>query len=122
MKIPRIYADEMGHSYFDDTELKQTGDPRRRIQAATQDVEYWQIRQIKPGHVIDFKRAEAPQFVSVLAGNMALTVSNGETRFFSRGDMFVLQDVKGQGHLTKIVGHDTCTTLILTLKGNGDFK
>lgn len=122
MKIPRIYVDQYGHSYFDETELKQSGDARRRIQAAAQDVDYWQVRQIKPGHFIDFKPNAVPQFIAVLTGRMSLTVSNGETRYFSRGDMLLLQDVTGQGHATRTLGHEPVTTLVITLPGKGDFK
>jgi quercetin dioxygenase-like cupin family protein len=122
MKIPRIYVDEYGHSYFDEAELVQTGDPKRRVQAKNQDVEYWQMREIKPGHFIGFKPNEVPQFVAVLSGRMCLTVSNGETRHFARGDMLMLQDVTGQGHSLRTLGHEPCRTLVITLPGKGDFK
>jgi uncharacterized cupin superfamily protein len=121
MKIPNIHVDEHGHSYFGEAELKQTGDPARRVQAANQPVLYWQIREIKPGHFIDFRRNEAPQFVAVLSGQLVLTVSNGDTRYFTRGDMVLLQDTKGQGHITRTQGHDPCRMLVITLPGNGDF-
>lgn len=122
MKIPNIYVDEHGHSYFGDAEWAQQGDPTRRVQAANQPLLYWQIREIKPGHFIDFKRNLAPQFVAVLSGTMALTVSNGETRYFSRGDMVLLQDMTGQGHSTRTQGHEPCRTLVITLPGKGDLK
>jgi len=122
MKIPNVYVDEHGHSYFGVAELAQRGDPTRRVQAANQPLRHWQIRDIKPGHFIDFKPNPAPQFVSVLSGNMALTVSNGETRYFSRGDMVLLQDISGQGHTTRTLGHDPCRTLVITLTDDGKFK
>lgn len=122
MKIPRIYVDDYGHSYFGEAELPQSGDPKRRIQAANQELLYWQIREIKPGHFIDFKPNVMPQFIAVLNGQMALTVSNGETRYFTRGDMLLLQDMTGQGHTTRTEGHEPCRTLVITLPGNGDFK
>ena len=122
MKIPKIYVDEHGHSYFGQAELVQHGDPQRRVQAANQDVRYWQMRQIKPGHFIDFRPNIVPQFVAVLSGKLALTVSNGETRHFTRGDMVLLQDMTGQGHVTRTLGHEPCTTLVITLQGEGEFK
>jgi len=122
MKIPRIYADEYGHSYFDEAELVQTGDPKRRIQAVSQPVEYWQMRQMQPGYFVDFKANEKPQFIAMTSGRMVLTVSNGEQRYFARGDMLLLQDVAGQGHSMRIVGHEPCTMLVVTLPGEGNFK
>lgn len=122
MKIPNIYVDEYGHSYFGDAELPQRGDPNRRVQASNQPLLYWQIREIKSGHFIDFKPNSVPQFVAVLSGTMALTVSNGETRYFSRGDMVLLQDMTGQGHTTRTQGHEPCRTLVITLPGKGDLQ
>ncbi len=121
MKIPNIYVDEHGHSYFGEAELKQTGDPARRVQASNQPISYWQIREIKPGHFIDFKPNAEPQFVAVLSGVIALTVSNGDTRYFSRGDMVLLQDVTGQGHTTRTQGHEPCRMLVITMPGDGSF-
>jgi quercetin dioxygenase-like cupin family protein len=122
MKIPNIYVDEYGHSYFGDAEFPQRGDAGRRVQAANQPVLYWQIREIKSGHFIDFKVNPAPQFVAVLSGTMVLTVSNGESRYFTRGEMVLLQDVTGQGHTTRTQGHEPCRTLVITLPGKGDLQ
>lgn len=122
MKIPNIYVDEHGHSYFGAVDLIQRGDPTRRVQAANQPLRYWQVREIKSGHFIDFKPNVVPQFVAVLSGTMALSVSNGETRHFSRGDMVLLQDLTGQGHTLRTQGHEPCRTLVITLTDAGDFK
>ena len=121
MKIPNIWVDEHGHSYFGEQELPLAG-PTRRVQAKNQGVEYWQMGAMSPGHVIDFRPAAAAQYVAMMSGRLAITVSNGETRYFSRGDMFLLQDVKGQGHATRILGHEPATFLSITLPGKGEFK
>ena len=121
MRIPNIYTDENGHSYFGDAELAQSG-PGRRVQARNQDVLYWQMGLIKPGHFIDFRPSETAQFVAVMSGLMSMTVSNGEVRHFSRGDLVMLQDMTGQGHATRILGHEPCTFLRIAMPGKGDFK
>jgi uncharacterized cupin superfamily protein len=122
MIIPNIHVDDHGHSYYGESDLAQTGDPTRRISAKSQDVQYWQMRRIEPGFYSDFKSNEVAQFVAVQSGQVALTVSNGETRHFSRGDMFMLKDRQGQGHTTRTVGHEPCVMLVITLPGDGDFK
>ncbi len=121
MKITNIYVDDHGHSYFGVVDLPQTGN-ERRISAKPQDVKYWQMSRTQPGHYVDFQRVPDPRFVSVLSGRMELTVSNGEKRYFSRGDMFMLQDVTGQGHCTRTIGYEPCETLIIAMPGNGEFK
>ena len=122
MKIPTIFVDEHGHSYFDESDLVQTGDPERRISAKNQDVLFWQMRQIEPGYVNDFRTTEAAQFVAVKSGQVSLTVSSGETRHFARGDMFLLKDQKGQGHITRAEGFESCIMLVISLPGSGDFN
>ena len=121
VEITNIYVDDHGHSYFAVMELPQSGNDRR-ISAKPQDVEYWQMSQMLPGHYVDFARVPEPRFISVLTGRMELTVSNGEKRYFSRGDMFRLGDTTGQGHCTRVVGFEPCTTLIIALPGKGEFK
>lgn len=122
MLIPTIYVDHQGHSYFGESDLVQTGDPERRIQAKNQDVRYWQMRRLEEGYYNDFRTVEAAQFVAVMSGQVALTVSSGETRHFARGDMFLLKDQSGQGHGTRTVGFRPCEMLVITLPGTGDFK
>ena len=121
MKITNIYLDDHGHSYFGEAELAQTGNARR-ISAKRQDVEYWQMSKTLPGHYVDFKPVPEPRFIAVLSGRMELTVSNGEKRYFSRGDMFLLQDTSGQGHCTRVLGFEPCRTLIIALPEPGEFR
>ncbi len=121
MKITSIYVDEHGHSYFGEADLPQTGNDRR-ISAKPQDVEYWRMSRTQPGHFKDFTRSPDPTFVAVLSGRTELTVSNGERRFFSRGDMFMLLDTTGQGHCTRTVGYEPCETLLIAMPGDGAFR
>ncbi|MEE8307852.1 MAG: cupin domain-containing protein [Gammaproteobacteria bacterium] len=121
MKITNIHVDDHGHSYFGEVDLPQSGN-ERRISAKPQEVKYWQMSRTLPGHYVDFTQVADPMFVSVLSGRMELTVSNGEKRYFSRGDMFMLQDTAGQGHCTRTLGYEACETLLIAMPGNGEFK
>lgn len=122
MKITTIAVDAQGHSFFTETELAQTGNPLRRAQAKNQDVSSWQMALAQPGHVQDFTRAPEPQMVGIMSGSMMLTVSNGESRAFARGDMVLLKDTTGQGHRMRVGGHDACGFLLINLPGDGAFK
>ncbi len=121
MKFISIYVDENGHSYFGEVDLPQTGN-ERRVSAKSQDVEYWRVSKTLPGHYVDFKTVDDPQIISVMSGSMELTVSNGEKRYLSRGDMIVLKDTSGQGHCTRTVGHEPCQSLIIGMPADGEFK
>lgn len=121
MKIPNVYVDAMGRSCFGEVELVLSGNSRR-IQAKNQDVLYWQMAMMQPGHFIDFKSSEAPQFVSIMSGRIAITAGSGEVRHFSRGDLVMMQDLMGDGHATRVLGHEPCQMLKITMPNNGDFK
>jgi len=121
MKITNIHVDAHGHSYFGTSELPQTGS-ERRISAKPQDVDFWQMSKTLPGHYVDFSPVPEVRFVAILSGRQELTVSNGEKRYFSRGDMYLLQDTRGQGHCTRVLGLEPCAALIIAMPGNGEFK
>ena len=116
MIIPNIYVDDRGHSYFGQLELPLSGPPRR-IQLKNQDVRYWQMAQHSPGHFVDFAPVQDMTYLCVMSGQLDITVSNGDTRHFARGEMVFLQDLKGQGHITRVSSIDPCVTLAIAMPG-----
>jgi len=51
-----------------------------------------------------FHPAPRSQWVVVLRGSLEISVSNGSTRRFTAGDLFLIEDTSGQGHATTGVG------------------
>ena len=126
MFIPHIINDPTGHSVLDELELKMlapgglpVGDAAmQRINLAQQQVSYWQIGHALPGHFIDFTPVQGPTFMAVFAGQMNITASNGEERQLVRGDMMMFEDVGGQGHMTRFLGQDACTYMMVGMPGS----
>lgn len=121
MKFVCVDVDEHGHSFFRETDLPQSGIPRR-ISSKNQKVLWWKMSLSQPGHEVDFHVAPALMFVAVFSGQMNLTVSNGETRHFVRGDMLTLFDTRGQGHILRVVGLEPCHALWVALPDRGEFS
>ena len=46
------------------------------------------------------------QIFCVMRGVVEVTVSDGEMRAFSPGDLILLDDAAGRGHSTRVVGSD----------------
>jgi quercetin dioxygenase-like cupin family protein len=44
------------------------------------------------------------QLIVCLAGQFEMTVGDGRSRRFGPGEMILLEDTHGQGHVTKVVG------------------
>jgi hypothetical protein len=121
MIIPSIYADDHGHSLFGQVDLQLAGTPRRQS-ARNQDILYWQMAMHQPGHHVDFAPASAATMLCVMSGQLDLTTSNGDIRHFARGEMVFLQDIKGQGHITRVTSIDPCVTLMIAMPGAGTLK
>jgi uncharacterized cupin superfamily protein len=121
MKFVNIDVDEHGHSFFRDVDLPQTG-TAQRISSKNQKVLYWQMSVSQPGHFVDFRTVPDLRVVAVFSGQMAITVSNGETRHFTRGDMLTMWDTRGQGHITRFVGLEPCHVLHVAVPDKGEFR
>ena len=120
MKFVNIDVDEQGHSFFKEVDLPQYGTPRR-ISSKNQNVLWWKMGLAQPGHVADFATVPELTFMAVFSGQINLTVSNGETRHFVRGDMLTLWDTRGQGHRIEVVGEEPCHFLMVALPDKGEF-
>ena len=121
MKFVNIDVDEHGHSFFREVDLPQYGSAQR-LSSRNQKVLWWKMTLSQPGHAVDFTRAPALMFVAVFSGQMNITVSNGETRRFARGDMLTMWDTTGQGHVTTFSGIEPCHALHVALPDKGEFR
>jgi quercetin dioxygenase-like cupin family protein len=48
--------------------------------------------------------ADKKQLFSILAGQIEITVGDGEKRVFGQGDVLLIEDIAGKGHQGRIVG------------------
>jgi len=65
----------------------------------------WELAR---GFAPDWHPAPRRQFVVLLTGAAQITVSDGETRSFRRGSVFLVEDTVGTGHQTRALGSDEC--------------
>jgi uncharacterized cupin superfamily protein len=56
------------------------------------------------------------QFFVVLAGSTGLRASDGETRYFHAGDVFLAEDTTGNGHTSWNDGNDTLFGVVVPLR------
>ncbi len=52
----------------------------------------------------DFHPTPHRQFCMICAGQVELQTTDGETRRFSPGDLLLLDDLSGRGHISRVVG------------------
>ena len=94
MKVTRIYTGADGHSHFEDIEVEigklQTG-------------EGIVFRHAPPGDVQDWHPAPRRQYIINLDAGVDITASDGEKRRIGAGEIVLVEDTWGKGHLSKAV-------------------
>lgn len=58
------------------------------------------------GDVAELNDTPARDYWVVLAGEMEITTTDGETRQFPSGSILLVEDTTGEGHTTTVVGDD----------------
>jgi quercetin dioxygenase-like cupin family protein len=112
LRLASVNVDNQGESYFGYVEAADPpGTPKER----NFPIAYWQVWQTKPGYYADFRTVDAPKALAVMSGRLEVTVSTGETRYFSAGDTFFLQDVRGKGHAIRTIGKLATSVMLITL-------
>lgn len=122
MQYTRLYADEAGESHFEDVEVE------------FQEVDYAppappmglseMVKATQTGFLLaslDWKGetwhpVSVRQFMVVVAGRFAATVSDGNRREFGIGEVLLLDDTHGKGHSTEVLGDEDGVVAVIHLE------
>ncbi|MGR6974909.1 hypothetical protein ACU639_35810 [Streptomyces cynarae] len=119
--VLRVFTDEAGESRFE--EIRLPGD-RRRSEVSTS-VAWLSERIAVRGLVWRLVEEEAPptvphnaprrQLIVPLSGRVELEISTGEVRTVPPGQMILVEDTTGTGHITRAADDSPRVTLMLEL-------
>lgn len=103
MRIHNLYTDEAGESHFRDIEVEwvsetDSGNFSERLPAAG-----IIFRQVMPDYDLDWHPAPRRQYIVNLDAGVQLTASDGEERVIGAGEVILVEDTTGKGHLSKAV-------------------
>jgi hypothetical protein len=103
MRIHNLFADASGESHFRDIEVEwveetHAGKLSRRL-PATGII----FRQVPPTYDLDWHPAPRRQYIINLDAGVQITASDGESRVIGAGEVILVEDTKGKGHLSKAV-------------------
>ena len=116
MKVTRIYTGEDGESYFDDMEIElEDCGPIGRLSKKI-DATGVIFRETPADYDYDRHNAPRRQFVVMLDAGVEITVSSGETRILHAGEILLVEDTKGQGHVSKALNNTPRKSLFITLE------
>ena len=103
MRIHNLYEDDKGVSHFRDIEVEWVettpgGKLSKRL-PATGII----FRQVPPTYELDWHPAPRRQYIINLDGGVQITAGDGEARVIGAGEVILVEDVRGKGHLSKAV-------------------
>ena len=120
MKYVTLFMDKEGESHFRDNKVgfKQVNfaPPAPPVGLSDfMDASKMVFFRLPVGWFGDWHPAPKKQFFCCLHGEVVLTASDGEMRSFRSGDVFLLEDVGGKGHTTRVVGEGEFVAAIVQL-------
>ncbi len=120
MKYSVLYTDGKGESHFKNVETAFTQvnfAPPAPPVGLTEFLDANKIVffQIPAGWFGDWHPAPKTQFFCCLKGEAELTAGDGEVRRFKAGDVFLLDDTSGKGHITRVIGEVAFEAAVIQL-------
>lgn len=109
MRYDILYTDENGESHFRNGEIGfESIDfaPPAPPVGLTRYIPSSQFVffKIPPGWYGDWHPAPKRQYFCCLAGEFEITASDGDTRTYRAGEVFLLEDISGKGHRSRVIG------------------
>ena len=104
MRIHNLYVDDKGETHFRDIEVEwgeQTASGRLSKRLPATGIIF---RETSGDYNLDWHPAPRRQYIVNLDAGVEITASDGEKRIIGAGEVLLVEDVSGKGHLSKAVG------------------
>lgn len=111
MRLTILTEDGTGESHFVDATIDLAATsfappaPPLELSAPVEDARAIFFR-IPPGWFGDWHPTPCRQYYVQTTGVLEVQVSDGEVRRFRPGDVVIVEDLAGRGHITRVVGDD----------------
>ena len=104
-----VISDSDGCSHFAESTVAYTqkdfAPPAAPMQVSEfQTARRWGFLRLPVGWDGSWHPTPVRQLIVCLAGQFEMTVGDGQSRRFGPGEMVLLEDIRGQGHVTKVIG------------------
>ena len=104
MRIHNLYCDAKGESHWRDIEVEWVEEGRAGKLSKRLPATGIIFRQVQLDYDLDWHPAPRRQYIINLDAGVQITASDGEARTIGAGEVILVEDVKGKGHLSKAVG------------------
>jgi hypothetical protein len=103
MNIHRLYADQKGESHFETVEIQYVESSRSGRLSARLPATGIIFREVQPDYDLDWHPAPRRQYIINLDAGVQITASDGESRRIGAGEVILVEDTYGKGHLSKAI-------------------
>ena len=114
MNITEVYADEAGHSHFKDTKISLTFTGADGFLSELLHAKGIILRETDGNYFYEGCVTQ-PQYVVILQGSVEIKVSSGTKRIFKTGDILLMNDTTGYGHISKAVRKKSRKSLFIPI-------
>ena len=103
MRIHNLYTDSSGQSHFRDIEVEWAEETRGGKLSKRLSATAIIFREVPPTYDLDWHPAPRRQYIINLDAGVQITASDGEARIIKAGEVILVEDTGGKGHLSKAV-------------------
>jgi len=104
MRIHNLYEDDDGVSHFRDIEVEWDELRQSNKLSARQPASGIVFRETTKDYTVDWHPAPRRQYVINLDAAVNITAGDGETRHIGPGEIVLVEDTRGKGHISEFVG------------------
>jgi len=104
MRIHNLYTDASGQSHFRDIQVEWVEERRGSKLSKRLPATGIIFRETQAEHDVDWHPAPRRQYIINLDGGVQITASDGQARTIGAGEVVLVEDITGKGHLSKSVG------------------
>lgn len=104
MRIHNLYTDAQGESHFRDIDVEWVETRNASKLSARLPANGIIFRETGGDYDLSWHPAPRRQYIINLDGGVRLTASDGESRVIDAGEVVLVEDTSGKGHLSQSVG------------------
>ena len=101
MRIHNLYTDASGQSHFRDINVEWAEETRAGKLSKRLPATGIIFRQVPPTYDLDWHPAPRRQYIINLDAGVQITASDGESRVIGAGEVILVEDTSGKGHLSQ---------------------
>jgi oxalate decarboxylase/phosphoglucose isomerase-like protein (cupin superfamily) len=103
MRIHNLYVDDVGETHFRDIEVDWVEEGHGGKMSERFSATGIIFRQTPGSYDLDWHPAPRRQYIINLDAGVTITASDGEARVIGAGEVILVEDIHGKGHLSKAI-------------------